>query len=102
MVRNNEHMSEKVNLSPLGITVLTHLARSPGKQYYVREIARIINGSVGGCHKVLRNLFDLGLIEKKISGRNLYYKIREKNPAISFFKIFINIQELNQNLKDHY
>lgn len=102
MVRNNEHMSEKVNLSPLGITVLIHLARSPTKQYYVREIARIIKGSVGGCHKVLKNLFEMGLIEKKMSGRNLYYKIKERNPAIKFFKIFINIQELNYEINEIY
>jgi len=100
MVRNNEHMSEKVNLSPLGITVLTHLARSPDTQYYVREIARIINGSVGGCHKVLKNLFEMGLIDKKISGRNLYYRIKEDNPAIEYFKIFINIQEINQEIDE--
>ena len=100
MVRNSEHMSEKVNLSHLGIMVLTHLARSPDKQYYVREIARIINGSVGGCHKVLKSLFTMGLIDKQKSGRNLYYKIKEENPAIKFFKIFINIQELNQKINE--
>ncbi len=100
MVRNNEHMSEKVNLSPLGLMVLTYLSRSPDKQYYVREIARKINGSVGGCHKVLKTLFEMGLIDKQISGRNLYYRIKEKNPAIKYFKVFINIQELNLEINE--
>jgi len=99
MVRNNEHMFEKVNLSPLAISVLTYLSRAPDKQYYVREIAKIIRGSVGGCHKVLKNLFKMGLINKQKSGRNLYYKVKEDSPAIKYFKIFINIQELDETLK---
>ncbi|UCE07128.1 MAG: nucleotidyltransferase domain-containing protein [bacterium] len=58
----------------------------------------MIDASVGGCHKVLKNLFEMGLIDKKLSGRNLYYKIKEDNPAIEYYKIFINIQEINQEI----
>ncbi len=93
-------MFEKVNISPLAITVLTYLSRSPDKQFYVREIAAMTGGSLGGSHKVLKKLYEMGLISKQKSGRNLYYKINQKNPAIKYFKIFINIQELNGVIKE--
>ena len=95
MVRKSEHMFEKVNITPLGIKILAYLARSPGKEFYVRELAKITNSSLGGCYKVLENLYGMSLIDKHKAGRNLYYKINEKNPAVKYFKIFINIQELN-------
>jgi predicted nucleotidyltransferase len=96
MVRNNEHMFKKTNLSPLAIEVLTYLARSPRKQFYLREIATKVGGSVGGCHNVLKDLYRIGLIDKEKSGRNLYYSVQGENPAIPYFKIFINILDLTE------
>lgn len=102
MIRNSEHMFDKVNLSPLAITILKFLARSPTKQFYVREISKKTNGSVGGTHKILKNLYEMGLIIKHRSGKNLYYRINEVNPSIHYFKIFVNIQELYWILKNVY
>ncbi len=96
-------MFEKVNLTPMGIRVLKYLARSPGKEFYLREIAKALGISVGGCHKILKNLHEMNLIDKRASGRNIYYRIGERNPAVRHFKIFVNIQDLNhivEGLKD--
>jgi predicted nucleotidyltransferase len=96
-------MFEKVNITPLGIKILLFLARNPEKEFYLREIAKTINNSVGGTHKVLKSLDSLNLINYKRSGKNLYYKINQKNPSIKSFKIFMTINELNElvnNLKD--
>ena len=94
MVRKNEHMFEKMNITSLGVTVLLWLAQNPDKEFYVREIARAVPGSLGGCHKVLRYLHDKGLITRRKSGRNVYYSVNDRNPAIKHFKIFMNINEL--------
>jgi predicted nucleotidyltransferase len=99
MVRKSEHMFEKVNLSSLAISVLAYLARSPDNRYYVREIATNTGGSVGGCYKALKKLYDMNLVKKEKSGRNLYFNINNENPAIKYFKIFINIQEVNEMVK---
>jgi len=96
MVHKNEQMIDNASLTPLGIKILAFLARYPGNRFYVREIAKKINGSVGGSHKVLKSLNKKGLINKYPSGRNLYYEINEKNPAVQYFKIFINIQSLTR------
>jgi len=87
-------MFENLKLTSLSINVLIYLARSPGKQYYLREIARKLDSSVGGCHKVLKELYKKGLIKSFRRGKNSYHTINEENPSIKYFKIFINIQEL--------
>jgi len=56
MVRKSEHMFNKVNITPLGLQILTFLARNPDKQFYIREIAKKMNRSVGGTHKTLKSL----------------------------------------------
>jgi predicted nucleotidyltransferase len=88
-------MFDKVNISPLALTILAFLSRSPGKQYYLREITRITGASVGGCHKVLGELYKMRFVEKNKSGKNLYYKTNENHPAIKFFKVFVSLKEIN-------
>jgi predicted nucleotidyltransferase len=94
MVQKNEHMFEKLNLTPLTIDVLLWLARNPGKDFYVREIADSTQGSLGGCHTVLQALHEYGLLNKRISGKNVYYSVKEEDPQIHYFKIFMNIHEM--------
>ncbi|MBU4033093.1 MAG: nucleotidyltransferase domain-containing protein [Candidatus Thermoplasmatota archaeon] len=85
-----------MNIKPLAITILVHLSRSSGKEFYVREVARETGASLGGCHKALRELLVLGLVKSRKSGRNLYYTVDAANPAIPRFKIFINLVELKK------
>ena len=89
-------MFDKMNIKPLALTILVHLSRSSGKEFYVREVARITGGSLGGCHKALKELQALGLAWSRKSGRNLYYTVDEANSAIPHFKIFSNLLELKE------
>lgn len=88
-------MFEKVNLTPLGMKMLTFLARNPNKEFYLREIAKATQGSVGGTHNVLKSLYAMDFIKERKSGKNLYYQINNTNPSIKNYKIFMNISELN-------
>ena len=56
-------MFDKINLTPLGISVLTFLARSPDDEFYVREIALKVGGSTGGTHRVLKELEGMNLLQ---------------------------------------
>jgi predicted nucleotidyltransferase len=87
-------MFEKVNITPLGLQILTFLARNPDKQFYIREIAKNMNKSVGGTHKTLKSLKQMNFIKENKSGKNIYYQINQMNPSIRNFKIFITINEL--------
>lgn len=96
MVRKSERMFEKVNITPLGLQILTFLARNPDKQFYIREIARSMDKSVGGVHKTLKLLKEMDFAKENKSGKNLYYQINQMNPSIKNFKIFMTINELTQ------
>ena len=80
----------------MGFSVLRYLALSPDREYYLRELAKNVGCSVGGCHKVLKSLHEMGLVVRRVSGRNLYYSINDENPAVRHFKIFGNILELKE------
>jgi len=94
MVRKNEHMFDKVNITPLGLQILTFLARNPDKQFYIREIAKKMDKSVGGTHKTLKSLKQMDFVKENKSGKNVYYQINQMNPSIENFKIFMTINEL--------
>ena len=100
MVQNNEHMFDNMNLTPLRLQILIFLARNPDKQFYIREIAKKINKSVGGTHKNLKFLKEMNFIKENQSGKNIYYQIDHKNPSVKNFKIFITINELTPLLRN--
>ena len=93
-------MFENLKLTSLSNYILIYLARSPDKHYYLREIARNLDISVGGCHKVLKDLVDRGLVKNFKRGKNSYFTINDENPSIKYFKIFTNIQELTKTVKE--
>ena len=93
-------MFEKVNLTPLGIQILTFLARHPEQEFYMREIAQSIHKSVGGTHKVLKSLQTMNFVVEKKSGKNTYYKVNTTNPSVKNFKIFMTTTELNPLIND--
>jgi predicted nucleotidyltransferase len=94
MVQKSEHKFEKLNITPLGLQILTFLARNPDKQFYIREIAKNVDKSVGGAHKTLKSLKEMDFIKENKSGKNIYYQINQMNPSIKNFKIFVTINEL--------
>ena len=95
MIRKNENIFEKTNLTPMGIELLRFLARNPDKEFYIKELAKLTDISIGGSYAALKKLYKMNLIDRRRSGYNLYYKVNEKNPALKYFKLFVNIQELN-------
>jgi predicted nucleotidyltransferase len=89
-------MFDKMNLKPLAMSALSHLSRHPDREFYVRELAREIGASLGGCHNALKELQELGLARSRKSGRNLYYAVDGANPAIRHFKILTNLLEFRE------
>jgi predicted nucleotidyltransferase len=95
MVQNSERLFNNVNLNPSTLKTFLVLARDPGRRFYIREISRLTGLSVGGSHRALHTLHDMGLADMETHGRNLYFRIRMDNPAISHLKIFFNIQDMS-------
>ena len=84
-----------MNITPLGMAILTFLARNPEQEFYMRELAKSIKKSIGGTHKVLRSLHTMGFVIEKKSGKNIYYRVNTANPSVKNFKIFMTTTELN-------
>jgi predicted nucleotidyltransferase len=91
-------MFGKVSISPLAQELLLYLARSPGREYYVRELAELVNASLGGSHSALKDLESKDLVTSRISGRNRYFQVNEGNASLVPFKVFMNVQELREVL----
>jgi hypothetical protein len=94
MERKIENIYEKSNLSPLGIILLTFLSRHPEEEFYTKDLAGRIDGSVSGCHSALAGLLTDELVHRRKDGGNVYWKAKMDNPSIVNFKVFINIQQL--------
>ncbi len=87
-------MSSSVSLPITAQKLLAFLARSPDQEFYVRELATILELSVGSSHENLKKLLDMGFVLTRVSGKNRYYHVNMENPSVSYYKVFINIQEL--------
>ena len=94
MIRNFEYVSEKSNMSPLGIRLLTFLARHPSDELYTKDLAIRIGASISGCHTALAGLLKDDLVNRRKEGGNVYWRANTYNPSILSFKVFINIQQL--------
>lgn len=94
MVRKIENISEKSNLSPLGIRLLTYLGRHPLDEFYTKKLAGEINASVSGCHTALAGLLEDNLVVRRKEGGNVYWKANMENPSLRSFKVFRNIQQM--------
>ena len=94
MVRKIEYIFEKSNLSPLGIKLLTFLARHPSEEFYLKELAQGVGASASGCFTALKGLLEDNLVVRRKDGVNVYWQADMDNPALVSFKVFMNIQEL--------
>jgi hypothetical protein len=92
-------MFEKSNLSPLGIKLLTFLARNPSREVYLRQLAGEVGASPSGCFTAIKGLFEDNLVTRRRSGRNVYWRANAENPGLRSFKVFISIKELEGALK---
>ncbi|MDP7078376.1 MAG: nucleotidyltransferase domain-containing protein [Candidatus Undinarchaeales archaeon] len=100
IVRKSAHLCEKVTFTPVETVLLTLLARSPQREPYVRELAADAGVSASGCSKALDRLARMELVSSRRSGRNVHYRINEQNAAVTHFKVFVNVLEVNALVAD--
>ena len=64
-------------------TILTILFRTENDDFYVRELARMVDGGQGAVQRELLRLLEAGLVERRRRGRQLFYRANKASP---FFK----------------
>lgn len=70
--------------------ILKHFALNPTREFYVKGIAKELNLSAGICSKTLRELLELGLLEKHLTGQAHYYRL-SNNYVTKALKRFLGI-----------
>ncbi len=63
--------------------ILSALLLHPDRSLHVRELARLTHSSPGSLHRELRTLAALGLLTRKVVGRNVHYRCNDKSPVVS-------------------
>lgn len=61
--------------------VLALLYSTPDRSFFVRQIARDTNSSVGTVQRELEALSEVGLIERSLIGRQVFYQANRSHPV---------------------
>jgi predicted nucleotidyltransferase len=69
--------------------ILALLYGHPDQSFYVREISRDIDTSVGAVQRELENLAQVGLVERSVSGRQVYYQANRRHPVFAEIRSLI-------------
>lgn len=62
----------------------------PNKKYYLRELERILEISVGNIRRELLSLEKSGLFKREEMGKQVYYSLNEKSPIFEEFKRIVS------------
>jgi predicted nucleotidyltransferase len=63
--------------------ILTLLYGHPDETFFVRQISRQVGTSVGTVQRELETLAQFGLINRSVSGRQVYYQANRDHPAFA-------------------
>jgi predicted nucleotidyltransferase len=61
--------------------ILALLYGHSGQSFYLRQIAREIGVSVGAVQRELETLFNIGLIDRSVSGKQVYFQANRAHPV---------------------
>ena len=78
-----------IQKSKLREDLLTLYFTNPEKKYYLRELERIINHSVGNIRRELNKLEDAGLFLRENKGNQVYYYLNKSFPLFDELKSII-------------
>ena len=70
-------MLESLIGSKTRVSLLTLFLLNPGKEYYIREISRLLDIDVAPLRKELSNLESIGLLQSERHGNQKYYWVDE-------------------------
>ena len=80
--------------------LLTILFCRAEEDFYVRELARMVEGGQGGVQRELLRLLQAGLIERRRRGRQLFYRANKASPYFkSLRELFAPKEKLRKQVK---
>ncbi len=104
-------MYKKLNITENSLQVLSLFTNGFDKEYYIREVERILKISPRTAQLILENLENKGIIESKMRGKIKSYKLKineisknylvlvEQYKSISFLNTNIFVKEIIEKIK---
>jgi predicted nucleotidyltransferase len=90
-------MLERLFTSTTRVNILGKFLLNTGKEYHIRELARIVDTTPIYVQKELKNLESLGLLDRRKKGNMMLYKLRVKSPIAEDLKrIFLKTESIGQ------
>ncbi|HJT09692.1 MAG TPA: nucleotidyltransferase domain-containing protein [Candidatus Nitrosotalea sp.] len=90
-------MLERLFTSTTRVSILEEFLLNPGREYHIRELARILEVTPIYVQKELRNLESLGLLESRKKGNMVIYKLQVKSSIVEDLKrIFLKTESIGQ------
>ncbi len=71
-------------------SVLALLYGSADKAFYLRQIARHVQGSTGAVRRELEKLVAVDLIVRKSIGTHVFYQVNQRNPVFAEMRALVN------------
>lgn len=98
-------MLEKIDfITPTVLKVLYVFHRDPMQELHEREIMRRAKISKGSANSILRKLSDTGMLERKRTGKMVFYRFNDRDSVARQFKILFNVyslRKLAERLRSH-
>src|SRR6202140_3254544 len=88
-MRTNPNSLADVLFGQIRGRVLALLYGQADKSYYVRQIARHVNASVGAVQRELEKLANVGLIVRTSVGNQVFYQVDRHNPVFSEMRALV-------------
>lgn len=83
--------------------VLRLLTKFSDKEFYERQIARMLGIAYGSANNAVNELYSTGVIRRRQEGKMYFYSVDSPNPIIAEFKKLVNlllIEPLAEELKN--
>jgi len=98
-------MPEKLDfITPTFLKVLYVFHKDPMQELHEREVMRKAKISKGSANSILRRLSETGILNRKKTGKMVFYRFNDRSPVARQLKILFNVyslQKLVDQLKPH-
>jgi len=90
-------MPEKLDfITPTVLKVLHVFHEDPMQELHEREVMRRAKISKGSANSILRNLSEVGVLERKKTGRMIFYRFNVRDPVARQLKILFRVYYLQK------
>ncbi len=94
-------MLHKLFTSKTRVKLLTLFMMNPGREMYVREIARSTEENINAIRRELANLEGIGLLKSERRGNSRYYAVNKKMPIYNeLASIILKTEGVAKELRD--